>query len=97
MQRLVSGPEISCKFTKSFPNAVIFAGNWPVHLPRNKESFTVQQLGDFKFVALKRNGNGGTIGFVQAPASLPPKLGRFHPWVIFTTQFSIWTVCFRPA
>jgi glycosyltransferase involved in cell wall biosynthesis len=80
------------EFTKLFPNTVIFTGNWPGHLPGYEESFTVQQLGGFKFFAFERTATGADTGFMRAPASILPELRRFRPSVIFTSSFTIWTL-----
>lgn len=79
-------------FTRLFPNTVIFTGNWPGYLRGYEESFTVQQLGGFKFVACNRTETGADIGFTRAPASILPELRRFRPSVIFTSSFTIWTL-----
>ncbi len=52
----------------------------------------MQQLGGFKFVALKRTEAGADIGFTQAPASILTELRRFRPSLIFTSSFTIWTL-----
>src|ERR1700687_2857226 len=80
------------EFTRLFPNTVIFTGNWSAYLRGYEESFTVQQLSGFKFVAFKRTENGAFIGFTRAPASILPALRRLRPSVIFTSSFSIWTL-----
>jgi len=80
------------EFTRLFPNTVIFTGNWPGYLRGYEESFTVQQLGGFKFVVLRRTETGADIGFTRAPASILPALRRFRPSVIFTSSFTIWTL-----
>jgi glycosyltransferase involved in cell wall biosynthesis len=80
------------EFSRLFPNTVIFTGNWLGYLRGYEESFTVQQLGSFKFVALKQTETGAGIGFTRAPASILPELRRFRPSVIFTDSFTIWTL-----
>jgi glycosyltransferase involved in cell wall biosynthesis len=80
------------EFSRLFPNTVIFTGNWPGYLRGYEESFTVQQLGGFKLVALKRTETGAYIGFIRAPASILPELRKFRPSVIFTCSFTIWTL-----
>ena len=80
------------EFTRLFPNTVIFTGNWPGYLRGYEESFTVQRLGGFKFVAFKRTETGADIGFTRAPASILPELIRFRPSLIFTSSFTIWTL-----
>ena len=80
------------EFTRLFSNTVIFTGNWPGYLRGYEDSFTVQQLGDSKFVLLRRTENGAAIGFTRAPASILPALRRFRPSVIFTSSFNIWTL-----
>ena len=80
------------EFSRLFPNTVIFTGNWPGYLRGYEESFTVQELGGFRFVALRRTETGVDIGFTRAPASILPELRRFRPSVIFTDSFTIWTL-----
>ena len=80
------------EFTRLFSNTVIFTGNWPGYLRGYEDSFTVQQLGDSKFVLLRRTENGAAIGFTRAPASILPALRRFRPSVIFASSFNIWTL-----
>jgi glycosyltransferase involved in cell wall biosynthesis len=95
MPTLVRGPYMQPlfkEFSRLFPNTVVFTANWPGYLRGYEASFMVQRLRGFKFVALKQNENGASIGFTRAPISVLREVGRFRPSVIFTESFTIWTL-----
>jgi glycosyltransferase involved in cell wall biosynthesis len=81
------------EFAKRFPKSIVFTCFWPGYVPGYEGTFKVRVLSDFKFIILNRSQDGYDRGVLKIPLSVLPELFRFRPQVIFTSGFSVWTLC----
>lgn len=79
------------EFTKLFPNTVIFTGRWAGFLPGYEGTFAVRLVQGLKYVKFKTTSTGEIEGFTWIPISIFWTLLKFHPTVIFSSAFSIWS------
>jgi glycosyltransferase involved in cell wall biosynthesis len=80
------------KFTQRFLQTKIFTARWPGFAEGFEDSFTVEVVGDLKFVETKSNPNGYGAGFTFLSPNIVRYLLSFQPQVIFVCAFSLWTL-----
>jgi glycosyltransferase involved in cell wall biosynthesis len=80
------------EFTKLFPQTRIFTGNWPGFLPGFENSFTVEQVGETKVIAIPWYGKSYGPSFTYLSPSVVGHLIKYKPDVVFVTGFTMWTI-----
>jgi glycosyltransferase involved in cell wall biosynthesis len=79
------------EFARLFPNTFIFTSQWPGFIVGHKGKFEVSVVPGFRRVTLRKSPVGTEIGFGWGLPSVLWKLLKFHPDVVFTGSFSLWT------
>jgi glycosyltransferase involved in cell wall biosynthesis len=80
------------KFTQEFEQTKIFTARWPGFAPGFEDSFSVQVVGNLKFVETKANPNGYGAGLTFLSPAIVGHLFKFKPQVILVCAFSLWTL-----
>ncbi|MGB5710944.1 MAG: glycosyltransferase family 4 protein [Waterburya sp.] len=81
------------ELTKLFPDMTIFTGEWPGFAEGFEDSFKVQVVGKFKYIATSTQKKGYSSGFSPLSPKIIGHLIELNPKVIFTSAFSLWTLC----
>jgi glycosyltransferase involved in cell wall biosynthesis len=81
------------EFTRMIPNTTIFTGKWGGFAAGYEGTINLRVIEGGKAVVLKNHQEGYHPGFFWAPLSIFRELGTFKPDIIFTSGFSMWTVC----
>jgi glycosyltransferase involved in cell wall biosynthesis len=82
---------ILSEFTKVFPKTIVYAGSWPGFSSGFENTFTVEVVGDTKFVATLKPTTGYTRSYILPSWGIINRLFAFKPQIIFTSAFSLWT------
>ena len=87
----ISFQHLLCEFTRTFPQTIVFTGQWPGFATGFENTFRVQEVGTTKHIPLgwSANGYGSTISLMSP--SIMGHLLKFKPQVIFANAFSMWT------
>lgn len=80
------------EFTKLVPNTTIFTGEWPGFAEGFEDSFKVEIVGKFKYIATSSETKGYSSGFSPLSPKIIRHLITLKPKVIFTSAFSLWTL-----
>ena len=83
------------EFTRLIPHTTIFTGLWGGFAVGYEGTFDVEVIKGARTVRLRNNNLGEAYEstFFWAPLSILRHLAKFRPHVIFTTGFSVWTLC----
>jgi glycosyltransferase involved in cell wall biosynthesis len=81
------------EFTRLIPNTTIFTGKWGGYAAGYEGTINLRLIEGGKAVVLKNHEEGYHPGFFWAPLSIFKELAEFRPDIIFTSGFSMWTVC----
>jgi glycosyltransferase involved in cell wall biosynthesis len=79
------------EFTRLFPKATVYTGDWPGFAQGFEGRFTVRTVGKAKFIETSYVSNGYTRAFVALSPKIIGHLAYFNPHVVFTAAFSMWT------
>jgi glycosyltransferase involved in cell wall biosynthesis len=79
------------EFANIFPISMVFTGLWPPNQPAGNVAFDLNVVGKTRFIAFGENKSRYQRGIIIPPLGIPYHLLKFHPRVIFTYGFSIWT------
>jgi glycosyltransferase involved in cell wall biosynthesis len=85
---------VLAEFMQQFKQTVFYTGRvWPDFDPQLPGASVIQVVGKTKFVEVSQKATGGYgRGYYSVSPSVVEDLWRFHPQVIFTSAFSIWTI-----
>ncbi len=81
------------EFTRLIPDTTIFTGCWGGFVRGYEGAFKIELVDGARPFALKNNREGYKPGFYWAPLSIAVDLVRLRPDIIFTTGFTVWTIC----
>jgi glycosyltransferase involved in cell wall biosynthesis len=79
------------EFTKIFQATTIYTGFWAGFSPGFEDTFTVQVVGETKFLEVKATDGYGH-GIIRVSPRIIGYLHHFKPQAIFTSGFSLWTL-----
>lgn len=82
---------VLAELTKIYPEMVVFTGHWPGFAKHYEKSFTVREIGKFKFLKIMRSSSGYDRGIIIPSLKIVPSVLQFRPKVIITVAFSLWT------
>ncbi len=82
---------VLAELTKLYPEMVVFTGYWPGFAKQYDKSFSVKEVGKFKFIRIKRSSSGYDRGFIIPSLKIVPSVLEFRPKVIIAVAFSLWT------
>ncbi len=87
----ISFQHLLCEFTRTFPQTIVFTGQWPGFAIGFENKFKVQKVGTTKHISLgwSSNGYGSSISLMSP--KIMGHLLKFKPQVIFANAFSMWT------
>ena len=87
----ISFQHLLCEFTRTFPQTIVFTGQWPGFAIGFENKFKVQKVGTTKHISLgwSSNGYGSSISLMSP--NIMGHLLKFKPQVIFANAFSMWT------
>ena len=87
----ISFQHLLCEFTRTFPQTIVFTGQWPGFAAGFENTFRVQKVGTTKHIPLgwSASGYGSSISLMST--SIIGHLLKFKPQVIFANAFSMWT------
>jgi glycosyltransferase involved in cell wall biosynthesis len=80
------------QFTQRIKHTKIFTGNWPGFAPGCEEAFSVEVVGETKFVATQADTGKYVRNITIASPKIIGQLLRFKPDVVFASGFSMWTL-----
>ncbi|QYO62491.1 hypothetical protein [Leptolyngbya sp. 7M] len=88
------------EFTKTYPQTIVYTGDWPGFSPGFEGAFTVETVGRMQFMDLTQSKTGYGQGFIKVSPAIVGRLLRFKPDVIFTSGFCLWSILsllFKPV
>ncbi|KAM3103509.1 glycosyltransferase family 4 protein [Phormidesmis sp. 146-12] len=80
------------QFTKRIKQTKIFTGVWTGFAPGFENAFTVEIVGETKFIPTEADTGQYVRNITVASPRIVPQLLRFRPDVIFASGFSMWTL-----
>ncbi|WP_254658107.1 glycosyltransferase family 4 protein [Pleurocapsa sp. PCC 7327] len=83
---------IMSEFTRLFPQTRVFTADWPGFLPGFEDSFAVKQVGSIKVLSIPGTSKTYKPSFTYLSPRVVAPLFEFHPDIVFSTGFSIWTI-----
>ncbi|MEQ9358333.1 glycosyltransferase family 4 protein [Coleofasciculus chthonoplastes] len=99
LSRGVYWQPVLSEFTKRFNQTTIYTGDWSDFTPGFEGSFSVEVVGQTKFVKTELSQVGYSSGFSYVSPKIVSHLLNYKPHVIFAHSFSVWTllaVLFKP-
>lgn len=82
---------IFSRFSSVFKQTIVYSGYWTGYAPGYENSFTVEVVGQTRYVRDEAAAEGYNCKFIYASPAIVGYLIRFRPDIIFTSGFSIWT------
>jgi hypothetical protein len=79
------------EFTRLFPKAIVYTGDWPGFAEGFEGRFAVRTVGKAKFIETSYVPDGYARAFVGLSPTITGHLLYFNPHVVFTAAFSMWT------
>ena len=79
------------RFSRCYPETVIYTGEWPGFAAGFENDFTVEVVGQTKVLKTTKAESGYSRTYIFPSWRIVSKLLTFRPDVIFTSAFSLWT------
>jgi len=92
LSRGVYWQPVLSEFTKRFNQTTIYTGDWSDFTPGFEGSFSVEVVGQTKFVKTELSQVGYSSGFSYVSLKIVSHLLNYKPHVIFAHSFSVWTL-----
>jgi len=99
MERAAYWQPVLSEFTKRFKQTTVYTGHWSGFTPGFEESFTIEVVGETKFVKTAPSQVGYSGGFSYVSPKIVGYLLNYKPHIVFAHSFSVWTllaVLFKP-
>jgi glycosyltransferase involved in cell wall biosynthesis len=80
------------KLTSIFPQTKLFTACWTGYAKGFEETFSVQEVGQKKFITTAQTSTGYGHGFTYLSLGIVHHLFQYKPHVVFSNSFGIWTV-----
>ena len=81
------------EFTAIHPNTIIYTVEWPGCTRGFEGAFRIQKIPGLRYIGPQAEGDGRSRGFMWASPRILIDLLKFHPDIILTNGFHVWTLC----